>query len=272
MHQPFPARSKGRNRRQSGFSLVEAAVVLFVIGLLLGGVFGTRSILRAAQVNAVVTTITDLQAAIAGFKERYGYLPGDCPNTVSDCTLPISTPTGVIYALGNGDGVVCCLNNSGLPDGSTPESGFAWAQLYNTGFLTTLDTSNPNARVTTPFGAIHMTLAGQNLVTAYLAGWQNLAVVHVLVLTNLPCEIAVAVDAKLDDGDVYSGRAMGNQASGAPVGTCPEKNRPGPCPARGRAGGHKKGRNSGLSGCAAKWLTSCAWARRGGVRSVGSCA
>ncbi len=222
MHHPLPTRAQGQKKRQSGFSLVEAAVVLVVIGLLLGGVFGTRSILRGAKVNAVVTTITDLQAAIAGFKERYGYLPGDCPNTVSDCTLPISTPTGVIYALGNGDGVVCCLNGFGLPDGATPESGFAWAQLYNTGFLTTLDTSNPSARVTTPFGAVHMTLAGQNLVVPYLAGWQNLAVVHVLVLTNLPCEIAAAVDAKLDDGDVYSGRARGKLAAGAPVGTCPE--------------------------------------------------
>lgn len=88
---------------QSGFTLVEIAIVMVVIGLLIGGVFGGMSLLRTMRVSATVQEIKTIEAATLTFRDIYRRPPGDLrnPNTrLADCTnLPCSRS-------GDGDGVI----------------------------------------------------------------------------------------------------------------------------------------------------------------------
>ena len=60
-----------------GFSLVELAIGLLVIGLLIGGVFKGRNLLQNARIQDTIAQISDYQLAVASFVDRYQALPGD---------------------------------------------------------------------------------------------------------------------------------------------------------------------------------------------------
>lgn len=65
--------------RHHGFTLVELAVVLVVIGLLVGAVTVGKQLLDNAGRQAVIADIERYKNAIVLFKEKYKYLPGDFP-------------------------------------------------------------------------------------------------------------------------------------------------------------------------------------------------
>jgi len=135
--------------KKQGFTLIEIAIVLTIIGLIIGGIFTGKSILRQAQVQSVITDLDRYKKAIQLFKEKYLYLPGDLPTATSfwgtDTSCPI-TPANVIPKTatcnGNGDGRIgvstsnsigTLYNNVGTTDGL--ESLRVWQHLANAGFI-----------------------------------------------------------------------------------------------------------------------------------------
>ena len=65
------------NRDVAGFTLVEIAIVMVIIGLLIGGVLKGQAMIRNAKVKRVVKTADELRAAIMTFYDKYGVYPGD---------------------------------------------------------------------------------------------------------------------------------------------------------------------------------------------------
>ena len=66
------------NRRSSGgFSLVEIAIVLVIIGLLLGGLLRSSELITGARIRELVARQDNIKAAFFGFEERFRALPGD---------------------------------------------------------------------------------------------------------------------------------------------------------------------------------------------------
>jgi len=63
--------------RQSGFTLVEIAIVLVIIGLLLVGVLQGQEMIENTKVKSVVSDMKSIQAAYNGYLDRYKTLPGD---------------------------------------------------------------------------------------------------------------------------------------------------------------------------------------------------
>ena len=67
--------------KQRGFTLVEIAIVLVIIGLLLGGILKGQELINSARVRNLADTTTGIQAAYYGFIDRYRRIPGDWNST-----------------------------------------------------------------------------------------------------------------------------------------------------------------------------------------------
>ena len=64
-------------KQQSGFTLVEMAIVLVIIGILLGGVLKGQEMIESAKIKNVVDQAKSLSAAIYTYQDKYGVYPGD---------------------------------------------------------------------------------------------------------------------------------------------------------------------------------------------------
>ena len=64
-------------RKQSGFTLIEIAIVLVIIGLLLGGVLKGQELIQSARVRNLISQQDGVKAAYFGFLDRFRALPGD---------------------------------------------------------------------------------------------------------------------------------------------------------------------------------------------------
>lgn len=86
-----------KTRQQSGFTLVELAIVLVVIGLILGMAFKGKDLIDSAKVKNMAAQYNKIVAASNTFYEKYGFYPGDgclaVNPTVAQCT---GTRNGVI--------------------------------------------------------------------------------------------------------------------------------------------------------------------------------
>jgi len=66
--------------KSAGFSLLELSIVLVIIGLIAGGIVAGSSMIRAAELRAVLTELTQYQTATNTFRDKYLGLPGDLRN------------------------------------------------------------------------------------------------------------------------------------------------------------------------------------------------
>ena len=67
-------------RSRAGFTLIELSIVLVIIGLVVGGIFVGKELVRASQLNSVLRDLDKYNSAVLTFKDKYGHLPGDIPN------------------------------------------------------------------------------------------------------------------------------------------------------------------------------------------------
>ena len=63
--------------KQTGFTLVEIAIVLVIIGLLLGGILKGQEMITQAKIKNVVNDFNGITAAVNSYQDRYRALPGD---------------------------------------------------------------------------------------------------------------------------------------------------------------------------------------------------
>ena len=64
-------------KKQSGFTLIELAIVLVIIGLLLGGVLKGQELINSAKVKNMASDFKNVQVYIYGYQDRFRALPGD---------------------------------------------------------------------------------------------------------------------------------------------------------------------------------------------------
>jgi len=102
---------------QRGFTLVEMAIVLIIIGLILGGVFKGQELIDSARVRSLSTDVSGIRAAWYSFQERYRSIPGDFSNAQSQIDSASTQ--------GNGNGRI--------DDGQ--ERAGVWQQMALAGFI-----------------------------------------------------------------------------------------------------------------------------------------
>jgi prepilin-type N-terminal cleavage/methylation domain-containing protein len=181
--------------KQKGFTLIEIAIVLVIIGLLLGGVLKGQELINTARVRALNNSVDGITAAWFSFQDRYRAFPGDYSQAAVN--LP-GTPA-------NGDG-------NGLVD-SAVERAMVWMHLQQAGYITGVYN---NAAATVPnadeyncpvtvcpdngFGA------GMNLSYGELRQAQTGTLAHELITgRGIPVEVIAELDRKVDDGIPSSG-------------------------------------------------------------------
>ncbi|MCS5597318.1 MAG: prepilin-type N-terminal cleavage/methylation domain-containing protein [Alphaproteobacteria bacterium] len=84
-------------RSEKGFTLVELAVVMIIIGLLIGGVLKGQELIKSAKVTSTISQVKGIDAATSTFQDIYAGLPGDLasPGTrLPGCTGNPCEPTG----------------------------------------------------------------------------------------------------------------------------------------------------------------------------------
>ena len=64
-------------RRQSGFTLIEIAIVLVIIGLLLGGILKGQELINSARVKNLATDFRSVPVFIYAYQDKFRSLPGD---------------------------------------------------------------------------------------------------------------------------------------------------------------------------------------------------
>lgn len=87
---------------QAGFTLVEIAIVLVIIGLLLGGVLKGQELINSAKVKNIVSDIKAVSTFAYAYQDRFRALPGDDPNPGNHVTGGALATTPAGGARGNG--------------------------------------------------------------------------------------------------------------------------------------------------------------------------
>ncbi len=170
-----------RNFGQKGFTLVELAIVMVIIGLMIGAVLKGQAMIDDARQKRLMNDLQGISAAYFTYYDRYNALPGD------DTTARWS---GVVAGTGNGfiDG-----NNS--TDGT--ESHEFWQALRYAGLLSGDPAATGPAHLQQhPFGSTYQV---ENRVFAGI-GTKNY-----IQVTALNGSIAERVDIKFDDGIYNTG-------------------------------------------------------------------
>ena len=199
-------------KRQQGFTLIEIAIVLVIIGLLLGGVLKGQELITSARVRNLISTQDGIKAAYFGFLDRYRALPGDYTTATTNITGATQN--------GNGNGRV---EMAATPvSGSAPEENIlAWEHISRAGFMNGTYTFNATAGTATsptnPYGVL-MDITYDGLYGAGTAGTPAPARHNIKTGAQIPVEIIVEVDRKIDDGAPNTGgfqfsRYQGNAAA-----------------------------------------------------------
>ena len=183
--------------RQQGFTLVEIAIVLVIIGLLLGGILKGQEMITQAKIKNVIADMSGVSAAMYGYQDRYRALPGDDRAAAGRWT------TGV--APGNGDGII-----EGLYLAVSPaETAEFWRHLRLAGFVAGTGAEQPfnavSGRMGVQTGDGTDATPGPVLASAAVVGPPAIPAVPgistlLMCSANLPDKIAISVDAQMDDG------------------------------------------------------------------------
>ncbi|MDH5764585.1 MAG: prepilin-type N-terminal cleavage/methylation domain-containing protein [Gammaproteobacteria bacterium] len=181
-------------KQQTGFTLIEIAIVLVIIGLLLGGVLKGQEMMNNAEIKRTVNDYNGIGAAIYSYLDRYGALPGDDPNAVARWggTAPAGgTP---------GDGVIEGAWNSVT---ATDESRLVWEHLRFAGLVNGAGNTSP----LNPFGGVI------GVEDAQAGGTTAIASGTVVCMDRVEGKDAEILDIQMDDGNGTTGDMMNAAAS-----------------------------------------------------------
>jgi prepilin-type N-terminal cleavage/methylation domain-containing protein len=195
----YSQRGNRMNTKQKGFTLVEIAIVLVIIGLLLGGILKGQEMITQAKIKNVIADFSGISAAYYGYQDRYRAIPGDDSGA--------TRWSGA--AAGDGNGAVGGDYNTTT---NNAESRLWWDHLRRAGFVAGTGQQQPLNAVVGMMGV--QTGMGSGVGTA-LGGFSSL----IMCSANLPDKIAIAIDSQMDDGNPNAGamRAQLQTASNPPI-------------------------------------------------------
>lgn len=187
--------------KQTGFTLVEIAIVLVIIGLLLGGVLKGQELINSAKVKNFANDFRNAPLFIYGYQDKFKSLPGDDAGVATHVTggTLATTPNGL-----QGNGVI-----NGNWDSTTlsDESLLFWQHVRLAGLAngstvvaansTYWPTNADGGRVGIESGSSHYVLNTD--ATTFLQGS------YVICSQGILGKFAKQLDITMDDGNTATG-------------------------------------------------------------------
>ncbi len=217
---------------QQGFTLVEMAIVLVIVGLLVGGILKGQEIVNNGRVKVQVAQIDAVKAAVQTFWDKFSFYPGDDPQA--------SLQLGIDKSF-NGDGNGIVATNTATPSADPDSTGEAastepnavWYELQSANLLSGVETNSPGATASNTanfnmlgkMGTSYLTYADFSVPTGTGSSTANkmvriagIANPTVLTTANGPAmreQDAAQIDIKYDDGLPETGQILATSYSAA---------------------------------------------------------
>lgn len=209
---------------EQGFTLVELAIVMIIIGLLIGGILKGQELIGNARVTATVSQIKSIDAAASTFRDMYDAFPGDMVNAFgANGRLPNCTAAPCANGSGNGR----IAETPAAANALTDEAVNFWIHLSVTDLLGGIDRQNnlawgqalPNAEVGGGYTIGYATGVGNltgNIGAVGVSGGHYLsmradpavAIAASNANASLTASQAARIDRKMDDGAPSSGTVI----------------------------------------------------------------
>ncbi|MCA1977824.1 MAG: prepilin-type N-terminal cleavage/methylation domain-containing protein [Thiobacillus sp.] len=182
-------------RHQSGFTLIEIAIVLVIIGLLLGGILKGQELINSARVKNLAADFRNVPVFIYGYQDKFRALPGDDPAASTHLTGGTNATTPGTP----GNGVIEGSWNSTTP---TDESFLFWQHVRLAGLAP--GPTSVGAADYQPRNASGGVLGVQS--AAPFTGIT--ASTYYVCSTGILGKFVKQLDTQLDNGDTASGAMM----------------------------------------------------------------
>lgn len=191
------------SNKQSGFTLVEIAIVLVIIGLLLGGVLKGQELINSAKVKNFATDFRNIPLFIYGYQDKFKSLPGDDASVATHVTgaTPATTPAGL-----QGNGVI---NGNWNSVTTTDESYLFWQHVRLAGLAA--GPTTPTDPTYIPRNAEGGKIGIESGVAGYIGSIAGPPAIQGLTGSYVVCSDAILgkfakqLDITLDDGNTQTG-------------------------------------------------------------------
>lgn len=194
----------GKIKSDKGFTLVELAIVLVIIGLILAGIIKGQELITNAKIKRAYNVQREIAAAVYTYFDRYQFYPGDDPQAATRFTPALPVPTN-----GNGNALIAAGAASTAANFACTATGTEqcdlWAELRLSGILTGSGFTNP----THPYGgAVAISYFNMPAIGAGSAA----QLTHWIQLQNMPYDVCKILDQQYDDGNLATGVGAGTGA------------------------------------------------------------
>lgn len=197
-------------KKQAGFTLIELAIVLVIIGLLLGGVLKGQELINSAKAKNIAADFKNVQVFIYGYQDKFRALPGDDAAVTSHLNGATLATTG--GAVGNAK-IQGAWNTTTLTD----ESALFWQHVRLAGLA--IGPTSTSATDYLPRNAENGRLGVQSWDATNFTTITGMSGTYVVCSENVSGRLAKQIDANLDDGETSTGavRAIAGTTAGAGV-------------------------------------------------------
>jgi prepilin-type N-terminal cleavage/methylation domain-containing protein len=194
-------------KKNAGFTLIELAIVLVIIGLLLGGVLKGQELINSAKVKNLAADFRNVPVYIYGYQDKFKAMPGDDKSAVTHLGASATNSTGST----SGDGVI-----NGVWDSNTAadESILFWQHVRLAG-LAPGPTVIPTGTDMSSF--VPSNSNGGRIGVSATTPITGMPGTYFMCSSGIDAKYALQIDTTIDDGNTSTGSIRAVATSSAPA-------------------------------------------------------